>query len=83
MKAAPALILIALAWAATGCGQKGPLVLPDAEHPRKKVKFPAMPKSGAPARPTAPKPPDAPATAPSAPTGPSQDPEPPDPAPQG
>ncbi len=76
MKAAPVLILIALASAATSCGQKGPLVLPDAEHPRKKVKFPAAPKSGAPAQPAAPKPPDAPATAPgSNPT--------PDAAPQG
>ena len=28
-----------------GCGQKGPLVLPDAQHPRKKAKFPAAPKS--------------------------------------
>jgi predicted small lipoprotein YifL len=77
MKAAPVLILIALAWSAAGCGQKGPLVLPDAEHPRKKVKFPAAPKSGAPAQPNAPKPPDAPAAAPSAPAGPAQDPEPP------
>jgi predicted small lipoprotein YifL len=77
MKAAPVLILIALAWAATGCGQKGPLVLPDAEHPRKKAKFPAAPKSGSPSQPATPKPPDTPATAPSAPAGPSQDPEPP------
>jgi predicted small lipoprotein YifL len=54
MKAAPVLILIAVACAAAGCGQKGPLVLPDAEHPRKKVKFPAAPKPSTPAAPTAP-----------------------------
>jgi predicted small lipoprotein YifL len=77
MKAAPVLLLLALAWAAAGCGQKGPLVLPDAEHPRKKLKFPAAPKSGAPAQPADPKPPDAPATAPSAPAGAPRDPAPP------
>jgi predicted small lipoprotein YifL len=49
MKAVAILILIACTASAVGCGQKGPLVLPDAEHPRKKVKFPAPPKSGAPA----------------------------------
>jgi predicted small lipoprotein YifL len=55
MKAAPLLILIALAaWSATGCGQKGALVLPDAEHPRKKVKLPAAPNSRTPAQPAAP-----------------------------
>ena len=62
MKAAPALILIALAWAATGCGQKGPLVLPDAEHPRKKLKLPAVPKARTPAQPAAPDAPAAPDT---------------------
>jgi predicted small lipoprotein YifL len=79
MKAA-VLILIAIAAAATGCGQKGPLVLPDADHPRKKVKFPVPPKSGAPASPSAPAapsaPPSAPATAPGAPAGPASDPTP-------
>jgi predicted small lipoprotein YifL len=73
MKAAAALILVALAWTASGCGQKGPLVLPSAEHPRRKVKFPAAPKSTAPA---------APSTEPSAPAGPAPDPAPPEAAPE-
>jgi predicted small lipoprotein YifL len=81
MKAAPVLILIALAWSASGCGQKGPLVLPSAEHPRKKVKFPAAPKSTAPATPGAPATPAAPATEPSAPAGPAPEPAPPEAAP--
>jgi predicted small lipoprotein YifL len=38
------LVLLALAAVAAACGQKGPLVLPDAQHPRKKVKLPAAPK---------------------------------------
>ncbi|HEX4153349.1 MAG TPA: lipoprotein [Steroidobacteraceae bacterium] len=60
MKAAPVYILIALAWSASGCGQKGPLVLPSQEHPHKKVKFPVLPKPSAPA----PSSPSAPASAP-------------------
>jgi len=51
------LSLTAMAW---GCGQKGPLVLPDAQHPHKKLTIPAPPK-----------PPAAPASVPS-PTPPSQ-----------
>jgi predicted small lipoprotein YifL len=48
-------LLIAAAAAGTllGCGQKGPLVLPDAQHPQKKVglgKFPASPATSAPAK---------------------------------
>ena len=35
------LVLLALAAVAAACGQKGPLVLPDAQHPRKKVKLPS------------------------------------------
>jgi predicted small lipoprotein YifL len=38
------LVLLALGAAAAACGQKGPLVLPDAQHPRKKVKLPTVPK---------------------------------------
>ena len=79
MKAAPLLILIALAWSASGCGQKGSLVLPSAEHPRKKVKFPAAPKSPAPAAPAAPA---SPSTEPSAPAGPAPDPAPSEAAPE-
>jgi len=91
MKAAPVLILIAAAWLATGCGQKGPLVLPDAQHPRKKLKFPAAPKPSTPATPAAPatpaspaKPdaPAAPANAPGAPADSAPNPAPPDAAPQ-
>jgi predicted small lipoprotein YifL len=64
MKMLRLLVLLALtAEAVAGCGQKGPLVLPDAQHPRKKVKFPAAPKTAAPAASTE--------TAPSAPAGPA------------
>jgi predicted small lipoprotein YifL len=38
------LVLLVLAASAAACGQKGPLVLPDAQHPRKKVKLPSAPK---------------------------------------
>jgi predicted small lipoprotein YifL len=38
------LVLLALAATAAACGQKGPLVLPDAQHPRKKVKLPTVPR---------------------------------------
>jgi predicted small lipoprotein YifL len=44
MKLIPLLLLAALL-AGTGCGQKGPLVLPDAQHPKKKVKLPGAPAS--------------------------------------
>jgi predicted small lipoprotein YifL len=57
------LVLLTLAAAAAACGQKGPLVLPDAQHPRKKVKFPTLPKPSS----TTPTTHEAPA-APSAPT---------------
>ena len=75
-------VLLALAASAAACGQKGPLVLPDAQHPRKKVRLPAAPKlpSASPARaPIAP-----PAAAPerSAPAGPAPDPAPPEAAPE-
>jgi predicted small lipoprotein YifL len=66
------LVLLALAAGAAACGQKGPLVLPDAQHPRKKVKFPVAPKTPSTM-------PDAPA-APSA--GPAQSPAPPEAAPE-
>ncbi|HEY3852118.1 MAG TPA: lipoprotein [Steroidobacteraceae bacterium] len=88
MKAAPVLILIAVAWLAAGCGQKGPLVLPDAQHPRKKLKFPAAPKLGTPATPAnpatpaTPAKPAAPGSAPDAPGDPAPNAAPPDAVPQ-
>jgi len=56
------LSLTAMAW---GCGQKGPLVLPDAQHPHKKLTIPAPPKP--PAAPAS-----VPSPAPASPTPPSQ-----------
>jgi predicted small lipoprotein YifL len=52
MNTARLWILSVLAASVLGCGQKGPLVLPDAQHTHKKVKFPS-PKtpSAAPAAP--------------------------------
>jgi predicted small lipoprotein YifL len=65
----PLLVLLAAIAAVPACGQKGPLVLPDAQHPHKKPKFPAQ------------KPPAAPSTTP-APESNSTAPEPaPSPAP--
>jgi translation initiation factor IF-2 len=79
------LLLLGVAAASAACGQKGPLVLPDAQHPRKKVKLPAAPKlpSTSPATPDARgAPPPAPASAPDAPAGPAQSPAPPEAAPE-
>jgi predicted small lipoprotein YifL len=45
------LIAAAVAGTLLGCGQKGPLVLPDAQHPHKKIgvgKPPATPATSAP-----------------------------------
>jgi predicted small lipoprotein YifL len=75
MKILRVWVLFALAAAAAACGQKGPLVLPDAQHPRKKVKLPNVPK---PASST----PAAPETAPDAPAGQPQNPAPPEAAPE-
>jgi len=58
MNTARLWVLAILAASVLGCGQKGPLVLPDAQHTHKKVKFPS-PKTPSAA-------PAAPATAPSA-----------------
>jgi predicted small lipoprotein YifL len=78
------LVLLALGAAAAACGQKGPLVLPDAQHPRKKVKLPAVPKppSTSPTTPGAATPPSAPASAPDAAAGPAQNVAPPEAAPE-
>jgi predicted small lipoprotein YifL len=66
------LVAVAVAGTLLGCGQKGPLVLPDAQHPHKKIGIGKPP--GAPA-PTAP-----PSGAPS--PGKTPPPAAPDPAPQ-
>jgi predicted small lipoprotein YifL len=58
------LVLVSLLALLVACGQKGPLVLPDAQHPRKKLKLPAPPHAPA----AAPAAPAAPATAPGGPT---------------
>jgi predicted small lipoprotein YifL len=60
------MVLLALVAAAAACGQKGPLVLPDAQHPRKKVKLPSAPKAPS-AAPDATAMPSSPAAAPDAP----------------
>jgi predicted small lipoprotein YifL len=72
------LVLLALAACAAACGQKGPLVLPDAQHPRKKVKLPSAPKPASPAatNPDAPATPSAPAAASDAAAGPAPNPGP-------
>jgi predicted small lipoprotein YifL len=46
-----AFTLAASTLLASGCGQKGPLVLPDAQHPHKKPKFPAPKTPSAPPAP--------------------------------
>jgi len=71
------LVAVAVAGTLLSCGQKGPLVLPDAQHPHKKIgvgKPPATPATsapsgGAPSSSSAPpsdkaRPPDAPGPAP-------------------
>jgi predicted small lipoprotein YifL len=73
MNTARLWVLAVLAASVLGCGQKGPLVLPDAQHTHKKVKFPS-PKTPSAA-------PAAPASAPSAPAGPAPDAAPPEAAP--
>jgi len=76
------LVLVSLTAVVLGCGQKGPLVLPDAQHPHKKLTLPAPSKP--PAAPTsAPSPPPAspPPASPAVPTSPDGSPT-PAPAPQ-
>jgi len=73
------LSLTAMAW---GCGQKGPLVLPDAQHPHKKLTIPAPPKPpAAPASVPSPTPPSQAVPSPAVPTSPDGNPT-PAPAPQ-
>jgi predicted small lipoprotein YifL len=58
MKVASFQTLIGLCILLAACGQKGPLVLPDAEHPRKKIGVPTSkppapaPQATAPQTPT-------------------------------
>lgn len=44
MKPVQLLLLVGLLATLPACGQKGPLVLPDPQHPHKKAKFPVAPK---------------------------------------
>jgi predicted small lipoprotein YifL len=83
MNTARLWILAMLAAPVLGCGQKGPLVLPDAQHTHKKVKFPS-PKtpSAAPAAPDATRPQTAPGAAAPGAAAPDTNLT-PDPAPQG
>jgi predicted small lipoprotein YifL len=76
------LVLLALAASAAACGQKGPLVLPDAQHPRKKVKLPAAPKLPSSTTPDASPRSAAPASAPDGGAGPAQNAAPPVAAPE-
>jgi predicted small lipoprotein YifL len=64
------LIVAGLLGAMLGCGQKGPLVLPDAQHPHKKIGI-GKPAQHAPAQPAAP---GAPPPAPGAQTPATQSP---------
>ncbi|MGA2188160.1 MAG: lipoprotein [Steroidobacteraceae bacterium] len=64
------LLVAALAGSLFACGQKGPLVLPDAQHPHKKI---GIPKPPAPASPAQASPaPASPAQASPAPASPAQ-----------
>lgn len=54
------MLWVTLTGAVLGCGQKGPLVLPDAQRPHKQIGFPRAP---------APKPATTAPTAPAAPAG--------------
>jgi len=45
------LALFVAATLACACGQKGPLVLPDKQHPHKKLRLPTPPRSTAPSAP--------------------------------
>src|SRR5271166_1097156 len=90
MKIASLCVLVALTVITAGCGQKGPLVLPDAQHPRKKTKLPTQHSAPAPHSTPATPPPAAPpsvtppsaAPAPDAPAGPAPTPGPPTASPE-
>jgi len=80
MRVASLCVLVGLAVIAAGCGQKGPLVLPDAQHPRKKAKLPAQ--HSTPAPPPAAPTPAPPTPAPAAPSGSTPTTAPPEAAPE-
>jgi predicted small lipoprotein YifL len=42
------IMLLGVAQLGIACGQKGPLVLPDAQHPHKKIGVPRPPPASAP-----------------------------------
>lgn len=78
------LIAAAVAGTLLGCGQKGPLVLPDAQHPHKKIgvgKPPATPATSAPSG-GAPSSSSAPPSSSSPPSDKAPQPDAPGPAPQ-
>ena len=82
----PLLVLLAATAALPACGQKGPLVLPDAQHTHKKVKFPSPKPASAPAAPAStpagPAPEASPQQPPPGPAAPHSN-STPDPVPQG
>jgi predicted small lipoprotein YifL len=67
MRTLHVFIVASLAGTLLACGQKGPLVLPDAQHPHKKIGIgkPPAPPPSAPSAPASPAPTD-PASAPNA-----------------
>jgi predicted small lipoprotein YifL len=67
------LVAVAVAGTLLGCGQKGPLVLPDAQHPHKKIGVGKPPATPAPSTPSG--------GAPSSSNSPSSDKAPPSAAP--
>jgi len=81
MNRARLCVLAVLTASVLGCGQKGPLVLPDAQHAHKKVKFPSPKTPAAPAPPAAPGPSAPSAPAPSATSGAATNAAPPEAAP--
>jgi hypothetical protein len=69
MRTLHVFIVASLAGTMLACGQKGPLLLPDAQHPHKKIGIGKRPAPPASAPPSA-----APAPASPAPTGPASTP---------
>jgi predicted small lipoprotein YifL len=68
MRTRHVLVIFGLAATILACGQKGPLVLPDAQHPHKKIGIgkPPVPPAPAPASPAPAIAPSGAATAPNA-----------------
>jgi predicted small lipoprotein YifL len=74
------LVAVALAGTLLGCGQKGPLVLPDAQHPHKKIGVGKPPGTPATTVPSSGAPPSS--NSPSSSSGPPSDKAPPSTAPR-